>query len=167
MSKAALWAIRTVSSQNSWKAGRTTSIVRLAAHHVLGDAVNRYRFGLQRAFRIDHLVENLLAQQPVVDDAGGADLDDFVALRRLQAGRFGIEYGIGQVAQLAVEVDRFVFEIEQVEVVIFRPVAAARTLCDRRASGSIRRVPPAAQSGRRHDAPPFHADTRSPRHAGR
>ena len=79
------------------------------------------RLGLERAFRIDDLVEDFLAQQAVVDDARRADLDDLVALRRLQPGRLGIEHGVGEFAELAVEIDRTLVELEQVEVVILRP----------------------------------------------
>ena len=76
--------------------------VRLAEHHVLGDAVNGDRFRFERNFRIDDLVKNLLPQQAVIDNARRADLDDLVAIRRFQTRGFGIEHGIGQIRQLAV-----------------------------------------------------------------
>lgn len=50
----------------------------------------------QAAAGIDELVEMLALEQPAIQDAKGADLDDFVAADRIEAGRLGIEYGIGE-----------------------------------------------------------------------
>jgi hypothetical protein len=52
--------------------------------------------------RIDQLVEALMTQQPTIDDPRRPDLDDLVALRRLQTSRFGIEDGIAQLHQRAI-----------------------------------------------------------------
>ena len=98
---------------------------RLATHHVFSNAVNRDGFGLQWTFRIDDLIESLLPQQAVVDDAGGADLDDFITIRRLQAGRFSIENRVGQFAELAIKVNRFVCKIEEIKIVILRPTGTS------------------------------------------
>jgi len=57
----------------------------LAAHHVVGDAMDQNSFRLQRHARIDQLVEGLLMQQATVDDAHGTELDDLVAFGRLEA----------------------------------------------------------------------------------
>ena len=52
--------------------------------------------------RIDQLVEALAAQQLAVDDAGRADLDDLVAAGRVEAGRLGVEDGVGELRERAI-----------------------------------------------------------------
>jgi hypothetical protein len=56
----------------------------------------------QLAQRIDQLVEGFRLEQLAIDDAGRADLDDLVALGRIEAGGFGIEDGEGQLGEQAV-----------------------------------------------------------------
>ena len=57
---------------------------RLAAQYVLGNAVDVDRLTRQWAPGIHQLFEGLVLEQPPVNDAGGADLDDLVPLRGLQ-----------------------------------------------------------------------------------
>ena len=60
MSKAALCATSTVSLQNSWKAGSTSSMFGLPRSMSARDAVDLRRLGRQIALRIDQLLEALL-----------------------------------------------------------------------------------------------------------
>ena len=121
MSKATLWPTSTVSAAKAWKAGSTSAIGGLAAHHLGADAVEGDRGLGDAAAGIDQLVEALAAQQPAVDDADGADLDDLVAAGRVEAGGLGVEDGVGELVERpVVERAAGVAGGEEVEVVVFR-----------------------------------------------
>ena len=79
------------------------------------------------AARIDQLVEALAVQQLAVNDAGRADLDDLVALGRVQPGRLGIEDRIGDLReQPIVEVAEGLAAGEQLEIVVLGPTPRGR-----------------------------------------
>ena len=99
MSKAALCATSTVSCAKVWKAGSTLSMRRLALHHLGRDAVDRDAGRGNVALRVDQLLEAFLPAQLAADDARRADLDDLVALGRVEAGGLGVEHGVGQLGQ--------------------------------------------------------------------
>ena len=69
----------------------------LAVHHVLANAVDGNALRRNGAAGVHQLLIAFLAQQPAVDDAGGANLQDGVTVGRVQARGFGVEHGVGQV----------------------------------------------------------------------
>ncbi len=74
-----------------------------------------------RAPRVDQLLEDLLAQQPAIDNAQGADRDNFVDTGR-QSGRLRVEDRIRNLAQHAI-VDSGALPrlVKQVEIIVFGP----------------------------------------------
>ncbi len=82
MSNAALCATSTVSSQKSWNAGSTRSIVGWFSSIRASIPVIRSASGDIGRARVDELLEHLMLQQPPVDDPHGADRHDLVALRK-------------------------------------------------------------------------------------
>ena len=99
MSKAALCATSTVSLREGVEGRQHGVDGRLAGDHLRRDAVDGDRRRRDAALRVDQLLEALAAQQPAVDDARGADLDDLVAAGRVQARGLGVEHGVGQLDQ--------------------------------------------------------------------
>ena len=49
--------------------------------------------------RVDELLEALVPQQAAVDDAQRADLDDLVAVGRIEPGGLGVEHGVAELGQ--------------------------------------------------------------------
>ena len=95
---------------------------RSARHHVRGDAVDGDALGLDGSLRVNQLVDALVPKQAAVENSHRADLDDLVAVRRVEARCFGIEGGIGEFAQRPfVECMAFVAPAEQIEIVELRP----------------------------------------------
>ena len=164
MSKATLWPTSTVSAAKAWKAGSTSAIggwPRTISGRMpwngmpsLGDA----------AAGVDELVEALAAQQPAVDDADGADLDDLVAAGRVEAGGLGVEDGEGELGRAAGRraPGCRVAGGEEVEVVVFRPLGGAGLgVAGRRraAAGSGRTTGRAARSCSSQSSPPCRSAT--------
>ena len=168
MSNAALCATSTVSCAKAWNAGSTAPMRRLAGAPSPG--VMPW-IGIDAAGiappRVDELVEALLPQQPAVDDARRADLDDLVAGRRRQARGLGVEHGVGQLGQRAVvELARSApARGEQVEVVVLGPAVAVQAAARPRAAPGRR--PAAAGSGRRPRGAPARARTTARRRGAR
>jgi hypothetical protein len=90
------------------------------------DAVDRDAGRRDVALRVHQLLEAFLPAQLAGDDARRADLDDLVALGRVQAGGLGVEHGAAQLGQrpLVERAARFGLR-EQVEVVVLGPAVAA------------------------------------------
>lgn len=93
----------------------------LAVEHGLGDARDGDRGRRDRALGVHQLVEDLLAQQPSVDDAHGAEGDDGVPLGDVETGGFAVEDREGEGGEGAlVQFRALAGLVEEVEIVIFR-----------------------------------------------
>ena len=104
----------------------------LAGHHLGLDAVDRNRRRRDGSLRIDELLKTFRAQQLAVDDARRTDLDDLVALGRVEPRRLGVEDRVAQFAQKAlVELAALRRGLEQIEVVVLRPAVAAHKAASR------------------------------------
>ena len=80
------------------------------------------RFPGHIALGIDELVELFLFQQTPIDDAHGADGDDFIAALGIEPGGFGIEHRVGQCRQWPiVQLARLPGLLKQIEVIVFGP----------------------------------------------
>ena len=118
MSNAALCATSTVSSQKRWKSGQHLAQRRLGNEQLGIDAVDAARFPFERTLGIDELLEHFVLEQAPVDDAHGAQADDLVARRRLEAGSLGIEHRVGELAErLVVEFTLGPDASEEIEVI--------------------------------------------------
>ena len=91
---------------------------RLAQHHAVCNAMNGNTGGLQCTARIHQLIEVFLLQQATIQHTQGADLDDFIAVGRLQTGGFRIKDGVHQIGQWPVQIHLPHGAIKQIEVVI-------------------------------------------------
>ena len=166
MSKAALCATSTVSRAKAWNTGSTSRIVGCPASASGRMPWITAEARVERAPRIDQLLEALLAQQPAVDDAHRADLDDLVALGRIEARGLGVEHGVAQLGERAiVECARLRRGLEQVEVVELGAPVLARGR--RGLDADPRRPNTAAESGRTPRAGPARARTRIRRRGAR
>ena len=165
MSKAALCATSTVSSQKVAEAGSTRSIVGWSSSMERLDAGDPARLRRHGAPRVDELLEHLVLQQAAVDDPDGADGNDLVALGRLQPGGLGVEHRVAQARQRPVVLLRRLARLmEQVEIVELGPAFAGRAA---RSTASLRVWSPGSRCGSTRDAKACGSGTRSPRCAAR
>ena len=89
MSKAALWATRTLSGDEGAEARQDFLRRRLAFEHLVGDAVDRLHGGGNRDSGVDQGREFL--NDGAVFDGNRADLDDPVAVSRRKPCGFEID----------------------------------------------------------------------------
>ena len=103
--------------------------VGLAQHHVGADAVDGDGCRWYLAPRVHQLVDAFVPEQLAVEHAHRADLDDLVALGRVEAGGFGVEHGERQIGQRHV-VERLAAraDAKEVEIVELGPAVAAHVV---------------------------------------
>ncbi len=89
-SNGALCAISLLSAKNSTERLGDLSEQRLSRQVAVGEAVNTRGFGRDVALRIDQRMK-VPAGGQVVDQLQRRDLDDAVAVQRVEAGRFRVE----------------------------------------------------------------------------